>query len=119
MGFQIKDKLILNAMMIVHDMLCFNFRMRGVSRLLVLPLTADADPIFDSRLDELMDKAGGVIGQLVILGDEVKRTEGRVEVLCQQFRDELPHGHAGGRIAKNYAMLVAFTELVRLHLILE
>lgn len=90
----------------------FHFSMREMSRILVLPMTQEAGPCMDARVDDCLDKAGGGLGRLVALGQDLPDSVPRVSQLAADITELLPQTDAARRIAKNYAMLATFAEMV-------
>lgn len=93
--------------------------MRETSRIVILPLNEESG-IIDDKLDAAMDAAGGVIGKLVSLREELRgnRMKRRVSVLTEKLVDILPSVDATRRLATNYAMLLGITEVVNISMLI-
>lgn len=86
---------------------------RELSRLVIIPTTEEASVNKSKEIDEAMEEAGRSIGQLVALKAAIE-DEGtkRVEDLEGKINDVLPDMDQKSRVAKNYAILLYFVELV-------
>lgn len=104
---------VVNTVMIPLVFL-FCFSMRETSRLVVIPLTEEVAPSLNSRIDERMRDAAGLIGKLVALNTEItsKSTQNQVEHLAKELQQILPVEDASKRLSNNYGMVLAFTEVV-------
>lgn len=91
------------------------FRTREVSRLVLIPTTAEApsSALLDEEVDDALDRAGGSIASLIRVDPTAPEVVEAVRTKGQAILEELEGGSGDkNRIASNYGMLLAFTELV-------
>ncbi len=86
--------------------------MREISRATILPLLQESTHGFSEELNVRLDNVSSCLPRLVRLGRYIGSLVPRIQTFQDILQQELPEQEATRRVAKNYAILMAVTELV-------